>query len=126
MKEKKAIYSFLIEFILMIFIFSLVSIISVSLFSKAKTLSTEANDYNDGLIIVENVVERMKDYDGEDLIKYLSRYETSNNKYMVKVEVVSNQDNYIIYHSHISYINKLSEESLIEIDISSIGSIHYE
>jgi hypothetical protein len=126
MKDKKAIYGFLIEFIIMIFVFALVSTVSVTLFSKSKKLSDQAIAYNDGLLMVENIAEKMKSYNGESLDNFLSEYQIDEKDYNIEIEVKSVKNKYTLYLSQITYINKKTENVLIQLNISSIGSYDYE
>ena len=120
--NKKSIYVFLLEFVVITLVFALVSVVSVTMFSKGKILSDEAIGYNDGLIMTENIAEKMKKYDGENLNTFLDDYPQSNDDYQIEVSVESNGTHYRIYNTNIKYIKKDTKSVFIEINISSIGS----
>ena len=126
MKNKKSIYGFLTEFVIMLFVFALVSTVAVNLFSKGKMLSVETIRTNEGLIVIENVAEKMKSYNGEDLNNYLNDFSLVNDNYNVEVNVSVTKGNYILYNSNIIYTDSISRNVILEINVLSIGSEDYD
>jgi len=126
MKNKKSIYGFLTEFVIMLFVFALVSTVAVNLFSKGKMLSVETIRTNEGLIVIENIAERMKTYNGEDLNNYLNDFSLVNDNYNVEVNVSVTKGNYILYNSNIIYTDSISRNVILEINVLSIGSEDYD
>ena len=126
MKNKKSIYGFLTEFVIMLFVFALVSTVAVNLFSKGKMLSVETIRTNEGLIVIENIAEKMKTYNGEDLNYYLNDFSLVNDNYNVEVNVSVTKGNYILYNSNIIYTDSISRNVILEINVLSIGSEDYD
>lgn len=126
MKNKKSIYGFLTEFVIMLFVFALVSTVAVNLFSKGKMLSVETIRTNEGLIVIENIAEKMKTYNGEDLNNYLNDFSLVNDNYNVEVNVSVTKGNYILYNSNIIYTDSISRNVILEINVLSIGSEDYD
>ena len=126
MNEKRSVYGFLTEFLVMIFVFALVSVVSVTMFARGKNLSEEAIAYNEGLLASENVAERLKGYNGEDIGDYLSSYPLEGAEYRIEVSISTTEGIKRLYTSVVCCYNMKSDKLLMEFEVSSIGSDDYD
>ena len=132
-RYRSGIYGFIIEYLIMILVLTIIAIVSMQIFVKGKVFSENAIVKNDALVNVENYSEKMQNYNGEALSSYLNTVNVINNvatiyikdddvnnsSTIIKLIIKVNNDNY--YSSNLAYY---SDDTLIlSLDVISKGSV---
>ena len=73
--KKSGMYNFLIELLIVIVFFALSMIVVVNIFNKGDVLGDKTRVLNEAHSTYISVIEKMKEYDGEELDTYLKDYD---------------------------------------------------
>ena len=111
--KKSGMYNFLIELLIVIVFFALSMIVVVNIFNKGDVLGDKAKVLNEAHSTYISVIEKMKEYDGEDLGTYLKDYDLY--RYHIEVSVKDNISEVMVIYN---------DEVLSSVKVMSMGDIY--
>ena len=111
--KKSGMYNFLIELLIVIVFFALSMIVVVNIFNKGDILGDKAKVLNEAHSTYISVIEKMKEYDGEDLDIYLKDYDLY--RYHIEVSVKDNISEVMVIYN---------DEVLSSVKVMSMGDIY--
>ena len=111
--KKSGMYNFLIELLIVIVFFALSMIVVVNIFNKGDVLGDKTRVLNEAHSTYISVIEKMKEYDGEELDTYLKDYDLD--KYYIEVNVKDNISEVMVIYN---------DEVLSSVKVMSMGDIY--
>ncbi|MGN1054694.1 MAG: hypothetical protein ACI4P1_05400 [Erysipelotrichaceae bacterium] len=111
--KKSGMYNFLIELLIVIVFFALSMIVVVNIFNKGDVLGDKTRVLNEAHSTYISVIEKMKEYDGEELDTYLKDYDLD--KYYIEVNVKDNISEVMVIYN---------DEVLSSVKVMSVGDIY--
>ena len=111
--KKSGMYNFLIELLIVIVFFALSMIVVVNIFNKGDVLGDKTRVLNEAHSTYISFIEKMKEYDGEELDTYLKDYDLD--KYYIEVNVKDNISEVMVIYN---------DEVLSSVKVMSVGDIY--
>ena len=111
--KKSGMYNFLIELLIVIVFFALSMIVVVNIFNKGDVLGDKTRVLNEAHSTYISVIEKMKEYDGEEVDTYLKDYDLD--KYYIEVNVKDNISEVMVIYN---------DEVLSSVKVMSVGDIY--